>query len=124
MEQLFAFVLGVGIMSIIYGVVLVMRMKKEINELNSKIQGLEEGVRTLFELVDKTDKRIDSRVDKQATNVAEHVSEIWRKFDDLEKDLSYTIVRGDENMERKLESLWRELDKLNYKTPARQVLND
>jgi chromosome segregation ATPase len=124
MEQLFAFVLGVGIMSIIYGVVSVMRMKKEINELNSNIQGLEEGIRTLFELVDKTDKRIDSRVDKQATNVAELISEIWRKFDDLEKELSYSIVKGDENMERKLESLWRELDKLNYKTPARQVLND
>jgi chromosome segregation ATPase len=124
MEQLFAFVLGVGIMSIIYGVVSVMRMKKEINELNSNIQGLQEGIRTLFELVDKTDKRIDSRVDKQATNVAELISEIWRKFDDLEKELSYSIVKGDENMERKLESLWRELDKLNYKTPARQVLND
>ena len=124
MEQLFAFVLGVGIMSIIYGVVSVMRMRKEINELNSNIQGLQEGIRTLFELVDKTDKRIDSRVDKQATNVAELISEIWRKFDDLEKELSYSIVKGDENMERKLESLWRELDKLNYKTPARQVLND
>jgi uncharacterized coiled-coil DUF342 family protein len=124
MEQLFAFVLGVGIMSIIYGVVSVIRMRKEINELNSNIQGLQEGIRTLFELVDKTDKRIDSRVDKQATNVAELISEIWRKFDDLEKELSYSIVKGDENMERKLESLWRELDKLNYKTPARQVLND
>lgn len=124
MEQLFAFVLGVGIMSIIYGVVSVMRMRKEINELNSNIQGLQDNVRTLFELVDKTDKRIDSRVDKHATNVAEIISEIWRKFDDLEKELNYTIVRGDENVERKLESLWRELDKLNYKTPARQVLND
>ena len=124
MEQLFAFVLGVGIMSIIYGVVSVMRMRKEINELNSNIQGLQEGIRTLFELVDKTDKRIDSRVDKHATSVAEHISEIWRRIDDLEKELNRSIVKGDENVERKLESLWRELDKLNYKTPARQVLND
>jgi phosphate uptake regulator len=124
MEQLFAFVLGVGIMSVIYGVVLVLRMKKEINELNSNLQGIQGGIENLFQLVEKTDKRIDSRVDKLSDKVAEMVSEIYRRIDDLEKDTNHTIVRGDENMERKLESLWRELDKLNYKQPSRKVLND
>jgi len=124
MEQLFAFVLGVGIMSVIYGVVLVLRMKKEINELNSNLQGIQGGIENLFQLVEKTDKRIDSRVDKLSDKVAEMVSEIYRKIDDLERETNYSIVRGDENMERKLESLWRELDKLNYKQPSRKVLND
>lgn len=124
MEQLFAFVLGVGIMSVIYGVVLVLRMKKEINELNSNLQGIQGGIENLFQLVEKTDKRIDSRVDKLSDKVAEMVSEIYRRIDDLERETNYSIVRGDENMERKLESLWRELDKLNYKQPSRKVLND
>lgn len=124
MEQLFAFVLGVGIMSVIYGVVLVLRMKKEINELNSNLQGIQGGIENLFQLVEKTDKRIDSRVDKLSDKVAEMVSEIYRKIDDLEKETNYSIVRGDENMERKLESLWRELDKLNYKQPSRKALKD
>lgn len=124
MEQLFAFVLGVGIMSVIYGVVLVLRMKKEINELNSNLQGIQGGIENLFQLVEKTDKRIDSRVDKLSDKVAEMVSEIYRKIDDLERETNYSIVRGDENMERKLESLWREFDKFNYKEPSRKVLND
>lgn len=124
MEQLFAFVLGVGIMSVIYGVVLVLRMKKEINELNSNLQGIQGGIENLFQLVEKTDKRIDSRVDKLSDKVAEMVSEIYRKIDDLERETNYSIVRGDENMERKLESLWRELDKLNYKQPSRKALKD
>ncbi len=124
MEQLFAFVLGVSIMSVIYGVVLVLRMKKEINELNSNLQGIQGGIENLFQLVEKTDKRIDSRVDKLSDKVTELVSDIYRRIDDLDKDTNHTIVRGDENMERKLESLWRELDKLNYKQPTHTVLND
>jgi conjugal transfer/entry exclusion protein len=124
MEQLFAFVLGVCIMSLIYGVVSVVRMRKEITILENQLETLQNDVRNIYDLVNKTDKRIDSRVDKLSDKVAELVSEIYRRIDDLERELGYAYVKGDENVERKLESLWRELDKLNYKTPARQVLND
>jgi len=118
MEQLFAFVLGVGIMSLIYGLVLVLRMRKELNNVESNLHNTKDEVMSINREIERIDKRIDSRVDK-LTDI------IFRELENKEKDLQDSMTRNYEQTNRDFESVWREIDKQQQnKNKTRKVLTD
>jgi site-specific DNA-adenine methylase len=92
MEQILAFVLGVGAVAFVWAVVVAFKTAKKVNDINVTINDIYQVIRENNEMINR---RIDQEIDRVDQNYRECISHTDSRVDRLESKITTKeILKG------------------------------